>query len=89
MVEVNYLKTAVSWNEYPHCIRTKTIKLLKTREKRQQKTHHQDKENLPVIFLRIPYAGAQGERLVKNLTKNLKRIIPQPFILKSRFFQIT
>ena len=31
----------------------------------------------------MPYAGAQGDRLVKNLTKKLKRIISQPFILKN------
>ena len=73
----------MSWNGYPHYIRTKTIKLLQTREKRQQKNDDQDKENLPVIFCRIPYAGAQGDRLVKNLTKKLKRIISQPFILKN------
>ena len=33
------------------------------------------KENLPVIFWRTPYAGAQGDRLVKNLTKKLKLFI--------------
>ena len=73
----------MSWNGYPHYIRTKTTKLLKTREKRQQKNDEQDKENLPLIFSRILYAGAQGDRLVKNLTKKLKRIISQPFLLKN------
>ena len=72
----------MSWNGCPHYIRTKTIKLLQTREKRQQKNDDQDKENLPEIFFRITYAGAQSDRLVKNLTKKLKRIISQLFILK-------
>ena len=58
MTQVNYLKTVMSWNGYPHYIRTKTTKLLQTREKRQQKNDEQDKENLPLIFSRIPYAGA-------------------------------
>ena len=31
-----------------------------------------DKENLAVIFCRIPCAGAQGARVLKNLTKKLK-----------------
>ena len=83
MTQVNYLKTVMSWNGYPHYIRTKIIKLLQTRQKRQQNNDGQDKENLPVIFCRIPYAGAQGDRLVKNLAKKLKRIISQPFILKN------
>ena len=75
----------MSWNRYPHYIRTKTIKLLQTREKRQQKNDDQNKENLPVIFCRIPYTGAQGDRLAKNLTKKLKWIVSQPFILKNLY----
>ena len=71
----------MSWNGYPHYIRTKTIKLFQTREKRQQKSDDQD--NLSAIFCRIPYTGAQGDRLVKNLTKNFRGIISQPFILKN------
>ena len=59
----------MSWNGYPHQISTKIIKLLQTRQKRQQKNDDQEKENLPVIFCRIPYAGAQDDRLFKNLTK--------------------
>ena len=67
----------------PHYITTKTIKLLQTGEKRQQKKDDKDKENLLAIFCRMPYAGTQGDRSVKNLTKKLKRIISQPFILKN------
>ena len=83
MTQVKYLKTVMSCNGYPHYIRTKIIQLLQTREKRRQKNGDQDKENLPIRFCRVPYAGAQGDRLVKNLTKKLKRIISQPFILKN------
>ena len=83
MAQVNYLKTVMSWNRYPHYIRTKIIKLLQTRQKCQQNNVDQDKESLLVIFFRIPYVGAQGDRLVKNLAKKFKRIISQPFILKT------
>ena len=41
--------------------------------------------NLPLIFCRTPYAGAQGEKLLKNSTKKLKLIISRPFILKSMY----
>ena len=77
----------MSWNGYPHYIRTKTIKLLQTREKRQQKNDDQDKENLPIIFCRIPYAGAQGDRLVKNLTKKLKLYHLSTFYLNKKHLQ--
>ena len=33
------------------------------------------------MFCRIPYAGAQGDKLLKNLTKKLKLIISKPFAL--------
>ena len=33
------------------------------------------------MFCRIPYAGAQGDKLLKNLTKKLKLIISKPFTL--------
>ena len=81
--QVNYLKTVMSCNGYPHYISTKINKLLQTRQKCQQKSDDQYKENLPIILYRIPYVGSQGGRLVKNLTKKLKRIISQPFILKN------
>ena len=83
MMQVNYLKAVMSWNGYPYYIRTKIIKQLQTKQKGQQKNDDQDKKNLPVIFCRIRYAGAQGDRIVKNLTKKLKRIISQPFISKN------
>ena len=72
----------MSWNRYPNCIKSKIIQLLQTRQKRQRKTDDQDKENLPLLFCRIPYAGTQSDRLVKNLTEKLKWIISQPFFLK-------
>ena len=83
MTQVNYLKTVMSWHGYPHYIRTKIIKQLQSTQKGQRKKDDHNKENLSVIFCRIPYAGAQGDRLLKNLTKKLKQIISKPFILKN------
>ena len=65
-------------NKYPHYIRTKIVKQLRSRQKEQRKKEDQYKESLPVIFYRIPYAGAQGDRLVKNLTKCLNGSSPKP-----------
>ena len=71
MTQINYLKTFMSWNGYPCYIWVKITKQLQSRQKGQQNNNAQDKEDLPVIFYRIPYAGAQGDRLLKNLTKKL------------------
>ena len=54
-----------------------------SRRKGQRNIVDLDKDNLPIIFCRIPHAGAQGDRLLKKLTKKLKRIISKPFILKN------
>ena len=77
----------MSWNGYPHYIKTKTIKILQTREKHQQKNNVKDTENLPAIFCRIPCAGAQGDRLVKNLTKKLKLYHLSTFYLNKKHLQ--
>ena len=56
----------MSWSGYPHYIRTKIIKQLHSRQKGQQNNSDQDKKNLHVIFYRIVYAGAKGDRLLKS-----------------------
>ena len=61
----------MSWNRCSRYIRTKIIKQLPTRERCQRNNDDQDKENLPGIFSRIPYGGAKGDGLLKNLTKKL------------------
>ena len=71
MTQINYLKTFMSQNGYPCYIWVKINKQLQSRQKGQQNNNARDKEDLPVIFYRIPYAGAQGDRLLKNLTKKL------------------
>ena len=77
------MKTAVSWNWYHHSNSNKTFNQLQPRRNGQQKNDDPYKENLPVIFCRVPYAGTQGDRLVKNLKKKRKWIVSQPFISKS------
>ena len=54
----------------PHYITTKPIKLLQTGEKRQQKKDEKDKENLPAIFCRIPYADHLSNFHVKKHLQN-------------------
>ena len=88
MTQVNYLKTVIPLNIYPHYIWTKIIKQSQSRQNSQRKNDDQVKENLPVIFFKKTHAGAQGDRLVKNVVKKLKRIFSKLFILKS-FYKTT
>ena len=61
---------------------------MQCRQKSQQNSNDQDKENLPVIFCRTQCVGAQGHRLLKRLTEKLKRIISKPFTWKN-FYKAT
>ena len=43
----------------------------------------QVKDSLPVLFSNIPNADAQGDRLLKNITKKLKSMIIKTFCKKN------
>ena len=75
------IKKVMSWNGYPRYIRNKIIKHLENR-KNTKNNYTLEQENIATIFCRIPYAGAQGETLIKNLVRKLKGHIDKPF--KSR-----
>ena len=62
--------------------RNKIIKRLEN-QKNAKYTGILEQENTATIFCRIPYAGAQGETLIKNLIKKLKRHIDKPFKLRN------
>ena len=72
----------MSWNGYPHYVQSKIVKRLENK-KNTKNTHTLEQENIATVFCRIPYAGVQGEELIKNLVKKLKRHIDEPFILRN------
>ena len=57
------------------------IKLLKSRKILRTLIHLNEK--ISTIFCRIPYAGVEGEKLIKNLVRKLKRHIDETFKLKN------
>ena len=69
--QVARIKKVMSWNGYPRYVRNKIIKPLENK-KNTKDTDTLEPENIATIFCRIPYAGVQGEELVKNLVKNSK-----------------
>ena len=72
----------MSWNGYPRYIRNKIIKRLENR-KNTNNNDTLEQENIATIFCRIAYAGVQGETLIKNLVRKLKRHIDKPFKLRN------
>ena len=79
------LKKFKSWNGYPRYIRNKIIKRLKKR-KNTKNNYTFQKENIATIFYcRIPYVGVQGETLIKNLVRKIKRHIDKPFKFRNLY----
>ena len=70
--QVERIKKVMSWNGYPCYIRNKIIKRLENR-KNTENTDTLEQENIATSFCRIPYAGVQGEKLIKNLVRRLER----------------
>ena len=72
------------WNGYPRYIRNKIIKRLEN-WKNTKNNYPLEQENIVTIFCRIPYAGVQGETMIKNLVRKLKRHIDKPFKLRNTY----
>ena len=56
---------------YPSYIRNKIIKRLENK-KNIKNTDTIEQGKVATTFCRIPYAGVQGEKLIKNLVRKLK-----------------
>ena len=75
--QVARIKKEISWNGYLRYIRNKIIKRLENK-KNIKSTDTTEQEKVATVFCRKPYAGVQGEKLIKNLVRKLKRHITEP-----------
>ena len=80
--EVARIKKVMSWHGYPRYIQNKIIKRLEN-WKNMKNNDTLEQENIATVFCRIPYAGVQGERLIKNLVRKLKSHIEKLFKLRN------
>ena len=72
----------MSWNGYPRYVQNKIVKRLENK-KNTKNIDTLGQENIATIFYRISYARVQGEKLIKNLVKKLKRHIDESFKLRN------
>ena len=61
----------------PYYVQNKIIKRLENR-KNTRNNDTLELESIPAIFCRITYAVVQGEALIKNLVRKLKRHVDTP-----------
>ena len=60
----------------------KTIKRLEI-QKNTKNNNAPEQQNITTFFCRIPFAGVQRERLIKNLVRKRKRHLDKSFKLRS------
>ena len=60
----------------------KTIKRLEI-QKNTKNNNAPEQQNITTFFCRIPFAGVQRERSIKNLVRKRKRHLDKPFKLRS------
>ena len=82
--QVARIKKVISWNGYPRYDRNKVIKSPENL-KNTKNNDTLEQENITTIFCRIPYAGVQGESLIKNLVRKLKILIDELFKLRNNY----
>ena len=75
--QINKIKRFMSWNDFPTKVRNFLIKKLKANLCNDSNiTLHGSNDNddsVPKIWLKLPYLGRQGEFLVKNLIRKVRR----------------
>ena len=72
----------MSCSGYPRYDRNKVIKSPENL-KNTKNNDTLEQENISTIFCRIPYAGVQGESLIKNLVRKIKILIDESFKLRN------
>lgn len=69
----------MEWLDYPHYARNKIIKSLEN-QKKQTKNNNTIEQQDIASFVEYPM---QGQTLIKNLSKNVKRQLDKPFQLRN------
>ena len=73
--QIMKIKRFMSWNGFPTKVRHFLIKRLKAKLCHDHNTtlNGNDDDSAPKIWLKLPYLGRQGEFLVKNLIRKVRR----------------
>lgn len=86
--QISCISKFMAWNGFPANIRSATLRKLKSKYKitrpatdsieyseilSNNQTDHISDENIPKIWVRIPFLGKQGEYLVKKLIRKMQR----------------
>ena len=62
----------MSWNGFPKYVARSLIKRLSNEK---PKISSESDEDLPSIWVNVPYAGSKGEFLIKSLVRKMRRYL--------------
>ena len=73
--QLAYIRKVMSWNGYPKYVGEKILKNLihKDRNQSDNSVNSTEKENISEIFIKLPYCGTKGEKLLSMCTKRIAR----------------
>ena len=81
--QIEIIKSFLSWNGYPKSIQNFLMKKIKLKTKYSDSstsvTVNEDTvDNLPKIWIRIPYLGSRGDFLLKSCLNKVQRFLSKP-----------
>ena len=69
--QIELIEQFMSWNNFPKYIRNSLLKNL-YKEAPKQGKNIVNKNNIPTIWIRLPYIGSKGEHLLKQCIRKVK-----------------
>ena len=74
--ELHNIVKFVSWNDFPHWL---TKKLTRSFTPTANPTNvNESLDKLPVIWIRLPFIGKTGTSSIREYTRKISRLLPQP-----------
>ena len=71
--QISRIKKLLSWNGFPKYVRNKLIKKYQSNYELSKNRPREDKkEDIESIYMKIPYMGPEGDKLVKTLKRKLR-----------------
>ena len=67
----------MSWNGFPRYVGNPILRKLEKRKTVSNKVVNDDSIEEKAVWFRVPYAGPQGEHLVKTCVKKLQRCLKE------------
>ena len=87
--EIKTIKKFASWNNFPRHVANKLIEIARENLTRDNDMPDINDDNVITLWLRIPYAGKEGDDLISALKRKLKSCVQKGCIVKFKLLYST